>query len=149
MAMKRGPTIIDDFRGQHNFLSNFFPITIIVGGETYPSVEHAYQAHKAVRDGDHRAIRNALHPAIAKKMGKKIKIRPDWEEVKVRVMLDCLHAKFNDPELRRKLMSTEDDWLIEGNWWGDRFWGVCGGEGQNWLGELLMHVRWEIREGLI
>jgi ribA/ribD-fused uncharacterized protein len=141
--------MIDTFRGKYNFLSNFFPIPIVIGGELYPSVEHAYQASKAIREVDRAYIQRAHHPGIAKQRGKVVKMRQDWEYIKIRVMLDCLHAKFNDPKLRKALLRTGDEKLVEGNTWGDRFWGVCNGSGQNWLGELLMHVRWEIRNKLL
>jgi ribA/ribD-fused uncharacterized protein len=141
--------MINSFRGQYNFLSNFFSCTVIVGGDLYPSVEHAFQALKAVREADRVSIQRADSPAIAKRMGKQVRKRPDWDEVRVQFMLDCLHAKFNDPELRRALLATGDEILVEGNWWGDKFWGVCDNEGENWLGQLLMHVRWEIRRNLV
>jgi ribA/ribD-fused uncharacterized protein len=140
---------ITNFRGQYGFLSNFFPTPITICGEVYPSVEHAFQAMKAVREVDRVNIQKALNPAAAKRMGKQIKMRQDWEHIKIMVMLDCLHAKFCDPQLRMALLSTGSSVLIEGNTWGDRFWGVCNGSGLNWLGELLMHVRWEIRVKLI
>ena len=35
---------------------------------------------------------------------------------------------------------------IEGNTWNDTFWGVCNGQGQNWLGKILMLVRSELNK---
>lgn len=145
---------IDRFRGKYNFLSNFFPCSIVLTmyntqdfTYTYPSVEHAFQAQKPIDPRRHDEIRNAPNPAAAKRMGKNCVIRSDWEKIRVWVMYQCLLAKFSDPELRRQLLATGDTELIEGNHWGDRFWGVCAGEGKNMLGQLLMHVRWEIRMG--
>jgi ribA/ribD-fused uncharacterized protein len=68
--------------------------------------------------------------------------RPDWEDVKVGIMWQLLTDKFIRHEnLRRQLLATGDEELVEGNTWGDRFWGVCDGEGRNMLGVLLMRVR--------
>lgn len=72
-------------------------------------------------------------------------MRSDWEEVKLGVMEGLLREKFSDPELRRKLLATGERELVEGNDWGDSFWGVCAGRGKNHLGRLLMKLREELR----
>lgn len=143
------PDVIDRFRGKYNFLSNFYvvPRLVRVGAVLYPSVEHAYQAYKAKNQVDHDMIRFADTPSQAKKFGRQIPIRPDWDDCKIWVMLTCLIEKFRHLDLRQELLATGDAYLIEGNHWGDRYWGVCADEGQNWLGQLLMHVRWLAREG--
>ena len=38
-------------------------------------------------------------------------------------------------------MFCSNEELVEGNYWGDTFWGICNGEGTNWLGILLMAER--------
>lgn len=82
----------------------------------------------------------------AKKLGKLVTIRPDWDEIKVEVMYEIVKAKFHyNPDLREMLLATEDAELIEGNWWGDTFWGVCKGQGLNNLGKILMRVRDEYK----
>lgn len=141
-------TPVTNFRGTYYFLSNFFPISLAYKGEPYASVEHAYQAAKAVREQDRLLIQRQPSAPKAKFEGKNIQIRQDWNFVKVGIMLDLLRLKFKNPKMRMALIHTRDKELIEGNWWGDTFWGVCEGEGQNMLGKLLMHVRWEIQEGL-
>ena len=73
-------------------------------------------------------------------------LRNDWERIKLHVMGDVLMAKFSDPELRGKLLATDQSPLYEGNNWGDRYWGVVNGEGENHLGRLLMAVRLYIQE---
>ena len=60
---------------------------------------------------------------------------------RIRAMRDLLAQKFSDPVLRKRLAATAPLDLIEGNTWGDRFWGVYEGEGENWLGRLLMEIR--------
>lgn len=86
-------------------------------------------------------------PAAAKRMGRKVVMRPDWDTVKFDIMLDLVRRKFlGHPDLREMLLATGDEQLIEGNYWGDRVWGVCDGTGENWLGRHLMTVRQELRE---
>jgi hypothetical protein len=74
-------------------------------------------------------------------MGRAVDIRADWEKIKLNVMYTCLKLKFADPALKQKLLDTGSTQLVEGNWWGDVFWGVCNKKGQNHLGQLLMQVR--------
>jgi ribA/ribD-fused uncharacterized protein len=134
--------MINDFSGQFRFLSNFYPCWVNFDGHEYPSVEHAYQAAKTT---DEQLRLMFMEPimtsAEAKKAGRRLKIRPDWEEVKIPIMRDLLREKFKQLKFKELLLSTGNEELVEGNWWGDTFWGVCKGEGQNWLGKLLMEVR--------
>jgi ribA/ribD-fused uncharacterized protein len=92
------------------------------------------------------SIRVAPTAAIAKKLGQSCKLIGDWEDLKIVIMRELLFLKFALPSLRASLLETGDADLIEGNTWGDTFWGVCRGRGQNWLGKLLMEVRAEISE---
>lgn len=134
---------IEEFQGQYRFLSNFWPCEVEFEGESYPSVEHAYQAAKSVDPEVRKAFREPIPAGKVKKMGQKIVLRPDWELVKVEVMRGLLKSKFSNSELKAMLLATGDAELVEGNWWGDVFWGVCKGKGENWLGRLLMIVRSE------
>lgn len=137
-------TVIDSFRGEYGFLSNFHKCSVEFEGMTYPSVEHAFQAAKNP-DPEYRSlIASVSSPVTAKRMGKKTALRPDWEEVKDGIMYKLLKSKFSDPELRVKLIATGDAELTDGNNHWDRFWGVCRGEGLNKLGKLLMRVREEV-----
>ncbi|MEN6622919.1 MAG: NADAR family protein [Smithella sp.] len=137
--------IIDNFEQKHFFLSNFYPVEIVYNGKVYPSTEHAYQATKTFVESESEAIRTAETPARAKKLGKVATKREDWNEVKINVMKDLLRIKFDIPELRDALLNTYPSKLVEGNWWGDKFWGVCENVGENNLGKLLMDIRDEIR----
>lgn len=111
----------------------------------YPSVEHAYQAEKTSDPIERRAIRLAPTPAHAKKFGKKIAIKPTWNDDRVGVMAELIQRKFSDgSDLAARLVATGRAMLIEGNWWHDTFWGVCKGKGENWLGVLLMQRRKEL-----
>lgn len=138
--------MIDKFEGEFAFLSNFFESPFQVGSVTFPTVEHYFQAMKADSMHDYLAIAAADTPGKAKRLGRKCTLRWDWEEVKMDVMRTGLRHKFADPELRKKLIATYPHRLEEGNWWGDRFWGVCQGQGENNLGKLLMELREELME---
>lgn len=137
---------ISSFRGYHRFLSNFVPAKVILDRVTYPTVEHAYQAAKTLNGADRQIIKNLPSPGQAKRFGKHVELRSDWDAVKIGVMRDLLVQKFREPVMRRKLLNTGTAKLIEGNSWGDTFWGVCNGEGANNLGRLLMEIRDSIRE---
>jgi ribA/ribD-fused uncharacterized protein len=114
--------------------------------EVWPSAEHAYQAMKSSRFDVQRRIRQLPTAGDAKRVGKRVDRRPDWDDVKLDVMLSILRAKFTSPEMATLLETTGDAELIEGNWWGDLFWGQCSVRwiGENWLGRLLMQVRAEM-----
>lgn len=136
---------ITNFAGRYAFLSNFYPVHLTYKNRTYKSSEHAYQARKANNTSQHDFIAKAPSPASAKSRGEVCSKRADWEETKIQVMWEILVAKFENPMLRELLLDTGDAELVEGNTWGDVFWGVCGGVGENWLGKLLMKLRTELR----
>lgn len=142
--------IIDSFTGANRFLSNFYPCLVRYKDDplSYPSVEHAYQAQKTLNVNDQIIVCKCKTPAEAKKLGRKLKMRHDWDKVKVDIMRDLLRFKFGQGDLLQKLLATGDTELIEGNWWGDRFWGVCNGVGENMLGKLLMQVRAEYQTAI-
>ena len=136
---------IDSFEGKYSFLSNFYSCSINYRGEVFPSVEHAFQAAKTNDILKIKEIKNASSPGRAKRLGRKVDIRQDWESVKIRIMAKLVLQKFTDPVLAKKLIATGDADLIEGNIWYDTFWGVCDGEGQNHLGRILVAVRTNIK----
>ena len=89
-----------------------------------------------------------LNPSKAKQLGRKVKLRKDWEEVKTNIMYDICLAKFTqNQDLKEKLLKTGNAILIEGNWWNDTYWGVCNGIGENNLGKILMKIREELKNG--
>jgi len=135
--------VIDSFTGEHRFLSNFFPSSVYYDGQGCKTVEHAYQAAKTINVDERLEIFNCETPGRAKRLGKKVTIRSDWEDVKISIMEDLLRQKFQIPSLKEELFWTGEDELIEGNDWGDIFWGVCKGVGENHLGKLLMKIREE------
>lgn len=139
--------IINKFAGEYKFLSNFDTTPFVFNNRTYKSVEHAYQAYKATNQTDFELVANATTPGRAKRVGRSIECRPDWDDVKVDVMLKLVRAKFiSNPHLKDKLLDTGECELIEGNTWNDTFWGVCNGKGHNMLGVILMKIREELRD---
>ena len=137
--------MISKFDGEYRWLSNFWPCQIEYEGLVYPSVEHAYQAAKLFDPSKRKLFTEDIPAAKAKKMGQQLNIdQIAWAARRVDVMLDLLRIKFAIPELREQLIATADQELVEGNWWGDTFWGVCRGSGLNALGRLLMQIRGEV-----
>jgi ribA/ribD-fused uncharacterized protein len=135
---------IDSFTGDFKFLSNFYPCKVKLDDVEYPSVEHAYQAAKTLDTEERKPFHTHPLPTAggSKKLGRKLSIRPDWESVKLKVMEDLLIQKFKDDFLKKQLQETGDAKLVEGNWWGDTFWGVDAKKGgKNHLGLLLMKIR--------
>lgn len=141
--------MIKEFRGDNRFLSNFYPAIVSYEGKKYPTSEHAFQAAKTLDKLAIEKIRMAKTPGKAKRLGRKVVLRDDWDTVRILIMERIVRSKFsNDTALKEKLLATGDQELIEGNHWGDTFWGVCEGIGENNLGKLLMRVRKYLREGL-
>jgi ribA/ribD-fused uncharacterized protein len=145
------PSVIDRFDGAYAFLSNFHPCQVRLYGIWYPSVEHAFQAAKAIDPDEREQIRLASTPGRAKRLGRRVVLRPDWEDVKIDLMTILLRRKFEPgSDLWDKLKATSPAELIEGNTWGDTFWGAVPFAqqyidhrwiGQNQLGKLLVKIR--------
>lgn len=134
---------ISGFNGKHRFLSNFTPAPVRLDGVLYPSVECAYQAAKTLNPLVRRAFVTAASSS-AKRLGKTVTISADWEQRKLGVMLELLRQKFALEPYRTRLLATRGATLVEANYWGDRYWGVCRSEGLNHLGRLLETVRDEL-----
>jgi hypothetical protein len=134
------------FRGKYNFLSNFYPCPVMYNDTWYKTTEHAYQAVKFDDPELRESIKNAQTPALAKRLASENsdKICKNWDQRKIAVMYDLVSQKFkNDPILKQKLLKVDEP-IIEHNMWGDKFWGVCDGEGENNLGKILERVKREI-----
>ncbi len=139
-------TAITSFRGKYAFLSNFYAAEVTVGGMTFPTNEAAFQAMKCTEREERIPFTETKNPVAAKRMGRKVKLRPDWERVKVGIMEEIVRAKFSQhPELAGQLAATGDLPIMEGNGWRDTFWGVdaATGKGENHLGKILMKIREE------
>lgn len=139
---------INEFSGEYGFLSNFFSSPFVVKNTSFPTIEHAYQAFKAKEHKDFERIKNASTPAQAKKMGKRIKRKDNFEVTKIFLMNRLVYEKFTQNlALKNELLNTGKTILIEGNCWHDNLWGDCfcdkckNKQGLNCLGNILMTVR--------
>lgn len=142
--------MIDSFRGSYAFLSNFYECDVTYNNLTFKSSEAAFHAQKSPERA--KEFIN-LNPTEAKKLGRQVNLRSDWESIKYDLMKDIVDAKFSqNPSLKSKLLATGDEELVEGNWWNDTYWGVCTNKkydhvGQNNLGKILMEIRNKFKEG--
>jgi len=138
--------MIDNFTGQHYFLSNFYPCEILWKGQHWKTSEHIFQAEKSNNRLERQLIRSAPSPGMAKRLGRRVTLQPDWDNKRDDIMYEIVLQKFKQhKDIRKLLLKTGDQELIEGNTWGDTYWGVCKSVGQNKLGKILMRVREEIR----
>ena len=94
-------------------------------------------------------------PSQSKRLGRRVPLRNDWEDVKDQVMYDVCYAKFTqDKNLKEKLLATGNKELIEGNSHNDRCWGMTYDRntkswiGENRLGIVLMKLRENLKQYL-
>lgn len=138
---------IKGFFEEYRWLSNFYEAEVEWDGRQYPSTEAAYQSAKTL-DNNKRDEFTEMTPRQSKRAGRKLGLRHDWDEVKDQVMYEVCKSKFTlHRHLRSSLLNTDEAFLEETNHWGDVYWGVCEGEGQNKLGKTLMKIREEIKNG--
>ena len=140
--------MIEEFRGKTKWLSNFSPVKIVIDGIEYPSTEHAYMSAKCANPTWKKVCANeTITCGQIKFLGSTVKLVDNWNDIKLGVMTECVNQKFAQQPYRDLLLATGDQFLQEGNNWGDLIWGVDieTGEGQNLLGKLIM----EFRETLI
>lgn len=149
MTMKTGKileSVIYAFRDEYDFLSNFYSCQIEYQGLWYQNAEAAFQAQKCIHEED-KQLFCGLPAAKAKRRGRQVPLRSDWECVKLGFMEEIVRAKFlQNSHLAGKLLATKERQLVEGNTWGDTYWGVDirTGQGENHLGRILMQVRNEL-----
>lgn len=138
---------IDNFKDEFHFLSNFHAAYLLYEGVVWPTSEHAYQAMKSKDENQRLNIAMMDLPSQAKAYARTLTRRVDWDDVKLDIMEEIVRCKFaQNPHLADKLLATADLEIIEGNTWGDTFWGVCNGKGENHLGKILMKIRDELHE---
>ena len=145
-AERRG-AILYIFSGPWSLLDNFAPTPVRYNDWHCTTSEHAFAASKAQLPSVAKAILACATPGEAKAMGRRVKLRPDWEEVKFSVMWEILCAKFaQNPTALGALMDTRGRDIVEGNTWDDRVWGMTLDNrgrlvGQNALGRQLVQLR--------
>ena len=142
-------TAIMSFRGEYSFLSNFYEGKVFTyKGLKFNNTEAPFHAEKCwSRAKEFEMIR----PLQSKRLGRRVLMRKDWDQIKDRVMYDVCYAKFTqDPVLKAKLLATGNRELVEGNTHGDRCWGMTCSNGvwigENRLGKVLMKLREDLRE---
>ncbi len=137
------------FDGEFSFLSNFYEAPVTYGGLTYPTGESAYQAQKTLSEEEREKF-TTVPPGKAKRLGNKVTLRQDWDEVKLGLMEEIVRAKFSQhPDLAERLLATQDREIVEGTVWHDIYWGIdlTTGQGENHLGKILMQIRGELKNG--
>jgi len=144
--------MINEFVGKYRFLSNFDDKEVTYKGLTFLNSEACFQAQKSLTETG-KSVFTIMNPSDAKKLGRKVKLRKDWEKVKADIMLEIVRAKFSqNKDIAKKLLDTGDQDLTEGNTWHDNYFGVCSCDRcinetkRNVLGKVLMIVRKELRE---
>jgi hypothetical protein len=133
-----------EFKNEYAFLSNFYYSPFIINDINYLTNEHFYQANKTVNKDEFQYVLDSDTPAIAKRRGKEINIAQNWDNIKNKVMYIGVFNKFiQNNKLKFILINTGNFELIEGNYWNDKYWGIClkTNEGENHLGKILMSVR--------
>jgi ribA/ribD-fused uncharacterized protein len=129
------------FRDEYWFLSNMYPCDCTFNGIKFTCSESLFQALKCIKVSDMKKF-EGLDGRSAKKLGREIKLRDDWNTYRLKAMRLALEVKFGrNPELRTLLKNTAPLELVEDNTWGDKFWGRSSGIGENHLGKLLMELR--------
>ena len=145
--------MVHGFDNKYSFLSNFYACQVTYEGITYPTSEHAFQAAKSLDTKAREWVAAAPTPGQAKRRGRAVELRPDWEKVKDQVMLDIVREKFKNEDMRARLLATIGegyDGFCEDNYWHDNYWGNCNCtkcaniEGKNMLGKVLMEVAREV-----
>lgn len=144
---------VKGFFGAFRWLSNFFLVDVKFEGDVYPSTESAYQSAKIISRDERKQFQTRYWPndsmrmgMMARKMGRMLKICDDWEHSKFDVMREVCQNKFFNNEMRELLLLTKNSHLEETNDWGDQYWGVCGGVGDNNLGKILMKIREDMQK---
>lgn len=143
--------MILEFKDEFAFLSNFFLCPVRVLDRVFPSSEHAFMSFK--NDSEEwkaKCMDPNITPGQIKRLARKIELIEDWNDFRLTAMKTVVSNKFwGNKELRAKLLATGDQNLVEGNRWGDRFFGVDltvnPNIGENHLGRILMQVRCELR----
>jgi len=138
------------FNGETHPLSNFYPAKINVDGKIYKTAEHYYQSEKATNTMDKSRVMQAESPSNARRIGKQIKKRADFDEIKDIIMYKGVKAKFTqNVEVKAYLLATGDRYLIEDASFSP-YWGTGYNDmGENKMGKMLMQIRDELKQEMI
>lgn len=146
-------------RTPYFFLSNMYRLENPIQTDTgiyVPTSEHAYQSAKFVNPRICREIASLERGIDTKERAHELELAGEelvegWDEIKLGFMNRFVRDKFQlNPAIAELLVNTGDEEIVEGNTWGDRYWGVCppgSTNGQNNLGKIHMQVRAELVAG--
>jgi len=144
---------VNEFRGSYRFLSTFCPQAVMFEGVRYNTVEHAFRASMFMSRTIRQMIKDCHKPGDAKRMSRMDSnipyLNPNFDNIKLQVMEELLRQKFSpNSMLAEKLLATMNAKLVDGNNWGDKFWGVdiVSNEGLNHHGKILMKIREDLKQ---
>lgn len=140
--------MIKEFQKEYRWLNNFAPVKITLDNIDYYSVEHAYMSAKSDNIEWKKFCSDSENKAgDVKRKSKTLKVKDNWNEIKIQIMRECIKQKFNQEPYKTKLLNTGTEYIQEGNMWNDKFWGVClkTNKGQNNLGKLIMEIRNQLK----
>lgn len=128
--------------GEAAWLRSDYRQDIVVGGITFPTLEHAYQAAKTKDKKVKQQIADTDSVSEARKIGRACKMQEDFDRQSVMEKLQRL--KFSDKELGLQLANTGSDEIVMEGY--NDFWGTGdSGNGQNIMGEILETIRSEVQ----
>jgi len=140
--------MINEFKGDHRWLSNFEAVKITLDGIEYPSIEHAYMSAKCDDPEWKKFCADENNTAGSVKKQSRhatVKLVENWDSFKMDVMFSCLEQKYSQEPFKSKLIDTGSQNLVEGNYFGDKIWGVDlksnPNIGENHLGRMIMSIR--------
>lgn len=139
--------MIIEFKDEYSFLSNFYPCDIPYGDKVFPSSEHFFMSFKnESKEWKDKCASKEYTCGQIKRLGRKVELVEDWENIKYSVMFFVVNFKFSrNNDLKYKLLATGNQNLVEGNYHNDKIWGIClkssPNVGENYLGRILMDVR--------
>ena len=136
--------MVESFRGEYRYLSNFQAVKIIFEGIEYPSIEHAYMSAKSdSMEWKSKCADKNITAGKIKRLSHTISLKADWDDIKLDVMTEVIDQKFNQEPFNTLLLDTGDKYIQEGNRHNDTFWGFCleTNKGENNLGKLIMEKR--------
>jgi len=137
---------VESFTGEFFFLSNMYPCRVVVDGMAYPSTENAFQAMKT-DNREERVSFQICKPKEARRLGRKLELKDGWEMKKIELMEALVRYKFTMYRDLTWALTQIDGEIVEGNTWGDEYWGCCNGKGENHLGKILMNIRDDFLKG--
>ncbi len=128
--------------------TNYSAHRIRIWGQTFSTVEHAFQYKKfeAIDPAWAARIKRARSPHEAKKLGWQHTIdSKQWDDVRVQIMRELLRTKaYQHKDVSDALIATGTKAIIEKGA-GNTFWGIGKNlTGKNTLGKLWIQIRGEL-----